>query len=187
MTQDTDKDWLRGGWMQTYTGRKFYPADPQPDMIDIRDIAHALSHVARFAGHTDEFFSVGQHSYMMSLRFVDPKLSLEALLHDATEAYLGDVPSPLKALLPDYKVLEKKLDAVIREKFGLPPEMSPTVKDRDVEALFWELHYLMGPAPADVKLAPVMGGHASLDIPNWKPKKIEEMFLKRYRDLRGRI
>jgi hypothetical protein len=85
----------RGDWMQTFTGRAFYPLDPRPEDIDPVDIAHALSLICRYGGHSSRFYSVAEHCVLMS-HAVAPEHALWALLHDATEAYLGDMIRPLK-------------------------------------------------------------------------------------------
>ena len=78
-----------------------------------------------------EFLLRAQHSVYVS-QIVPPEYVFEALLHDATGPYMGDIPSPLKAMLPDYKAIEKRVDAVIREKFGLPPVMTIDVHHADL-------------------------------------------------------
>jgi len=82
-------------WIQTISGRKFPLAEPDPNQIDIEDIAHALSMLCRFNGHCTQFYSVAEHSMHVSHE-ISNDLALAGLLHDAAEAYLGDVPSPLK-------------------------------------------------------------------------------------------
>src|SRR5690349_636686 len=110
--------WLRGSWMQTFTGRQFYPLDPRLDEIDPLDIAHALSMICRYGGHTKHFYSVAEHCLLMS-HAVAPEYALWALLHDATEAYVGDMVRPLKHHMPDYRQIEDNLMEVIAERFGL--------------------------------------------------------------------
>lgn len=121
-------------FIQTLSGKHFNYNDIQEDAIVIEDIATALSHICRFAGHLPEFYSVGQHSVLVS-HLVPQEFALEALLHDAAEAYMQDIPAPLKRLLPDYQVIEARVDAAIRKKFALPAEQHPTVKYADLVML----------------------------------------------------
>lgn len=133
-------------WIETASGLKYHFLDPQPDEIDIQDIAFALSNKARFSGHT-QFYSVAEHSVAVAYRL--PKhLRLAGLLHDAAEAYLGDIPSPLKAVLPDYRALEKLNEVAIASKFDVNLK-HPDVKDADRRALFTEAHYLIPSKGAD--------------------------------------
>ena len=124
-------------FMQTFTARTIDLKNPDPDQIDIMDIAHGLSHVCRFAGQAKFFYSVAQHSVHVAEMCLDQH-ALVGLLHDATEAYLGDVPSPVKHLCPDYKRLEKKLWGAIAEKFDLPKTIPKAVKDVDLRMLATE-------------------------------------------------
>ena len=96
------------GWFLTSTGRRFVPQLPAASKIDIEDIAHALSQLCRFGGHCCEFYSVAQHSVIVSLN-VPPEHRFAALMHDAAEAYLGDVIQPIKRLLPEYKAMESEV------------------------------------------------------------------------------
>ena len=129
----------KGGWICTYTGKRFYPLDPRLEEIDINDIIHALSNLSRFAGHATSFYSVAQHCVLVSL-VCDPQDALWGLLHDASEAYLIDVPSPLKKC-PEfdfYRVAEKGLMDVICDKFGLSHDEPPSVKLADKKVLATE-------------------------------------------------
>ena len=105
-------------YIATSTGKHIDFVNITPDQICIEDIARGLSNECRFAGQLESFYSVAQHSVYVS-QIVPPEYALEALLHDAAEAYIKDIPSPLKAMLPDYKAMEKHIEAAIREKFGL--------------------------------------------------------------------
>jgi len=118
--------------------------NPTPDMIDINDIASALSKICRFGGHPNDFYSVAQHSVIVAS--LGPSyLCKEALLHDAAEAYLGDVIKPLKVILGDrYKELETKFTQVIWEKFDLSFERLAEVKAFDSQAVTLEDAYYMG-------------------------------------------
>ena len=115
-----------GDWMLTYSGRRFYPLDPVPDDIHILDVAHSLSNLCRFTGHCSQFYSVAQHSVLVSLN-VPKGLEMWGLLHDAHEAYIGDIGRPLKRSLmayPETRALltwtVKLLDWAIAKRFGLP-------------------------------------------------------------------
>lgn len=135
-------------WIQTSTGRRFYPGDPRAADVDIVDIAHALSQICRFNGHSRLFYSVAEHCVNVCEEVQDPKLKLHALLHDAHEAYIGDVTSPVKRLpeMRQYKLLEQRLWAVIAERFGLSLTWPPEVKRADLQLLadeagaFWDWH-----------------------------------------------
>jgi 5'-deoxynucleotidase YfbR-like HD superfamily hydrolase len=126
----------RGATITLHSGGYFDFIDPQPDMIRIDDIAWGLSNCCRFSGQCLEFYSVAQHSvYVSRLLFESPKDNLDAfagLMHDAAEAYTGDMVSPLKQLCPDFKLIEKRIEAAVMARFGLPAAMSPAVKLADI-------------------------------------------------------
>lgn len=122
----------RGEWMQTYTKRRFFPLDPRSEDIEIMDIAHHLSNICRFTGATLTHYSVAQHSVMVS-RLVKPKLALFGLLHDAPEAYIGDIGRPLKVCLKKLfgdalKDLDDNIEKCIFDKYGIK---DLTQQDRD--------------------------------------------------------
>lgn len=157
-------------WMLTATGKQFDPVDPQPDMIDLVDIAHGLAHECRFAGQCRFFYSVAQHSVLVS-QAVPPEHAWEALLHDASEAYIKDIPSPVKRLLPDYRALEARIEAAIRARFGLPAAKSDDVARADLVLLATERRDLMiaggspwaclhGVTPLDKRIRAIHAGHA---------------------------
>jgi len=108
-------------WFTTFTGKKFYPFSPRIEDIDIVDIAHALSLVCRFGGHLPEHYSVAQHSVLVSY-LVPTELSLEGLIHDAAEAYIGDIIRPIKKH-PQFKCflddIEMTIESLIDIKFNL--------------------------------------------------------------------
>ena len=116
--------------IRTYTGKYINVFEPTLEMIDIVDIAHALSHVPRFGGHTANFYSVAQHSIAVSMK-LPPEQQLAGLLHDATEAYLCDMPSPIKNRMPEYKKIEDKLMVAIARKFGITYPFMQVLKDAD--------------------------------------------------------
>lgn len=131
--------------IQTRDGHYFNLLEPSVAAVSIDGIAHALSNLCRFTGHVREFYSVAQHSLMVSL-IVPESMAREGLLHDAQEAYIGDVSTPLKRLLPRYKEIEKNLEGVIAEKFGLDwsPEALSQVKRADAIMLATERRDLLG-------------------------------------------
>jgi hypothetical protein len=147
----------RGDWMQTATGGQFWPLDPRPDEVRIEDIAHALSMQCRFAGHCRAFYSVAEHSVRVA-RLVESwraraEVVMQALLHDAAEAYVGDMVRPLKWSLPSYRAAEDRVFAAIAQAFGLSSnEKWSAVRIADEVLLATEARDLMLPAPADWRL-----------------------------------
>lgn len=170
----------KGAWIQTYTGIQFWPMDPRPEEIDIRDIAHALSMLCRFNGHCQSFYSVAEHCVHVS-SIVAPENQLWGLLHDAAEAYLSDIPRPIKQVLPDFKRFEDHLLTVIAKRFSLPVNIPEGVHQADNVLLATEKNSIMGEEPA-----PWMDLPDSLDpamIQCLVPGEAEVFFLERYREL----
>lgn len=177
-------DEVRGDWIRTFTGKKFYPLDPRPEDIDIEDIAHALSNLCRFAGHSKEFYSVAQHSCLVAMA-LPPELAIYGILHDASEAYIVDIPSPLKRYLPGYKEIENKIMGVIYEKFGLDPNVPPIVKEMDERILVNEMKALL-PTMEDCNFKYPEGAFfhglgAEIVWDPWYRDKVKEYFLQDYR------
>ena len=171
-------------YVLTYTGRKLDLFMPDPESIDIMDIAVALSRECRFSGQSRRFYSVAQHSVHAS-GIVSPEFALEALLHDGTEAYLRDLSSPLKSLLPDYQLIEKGLDEAIRSKFSLPRTLSPEVRRADLVMLATERRDLM--APDDGPGWAVLNGVDPLPetLPEWESRIAFNHFFARFIELFG--
>lgn len=174
----------------TYTGRHFDPLYPQADLICIEDVAHALSLICRGNGHVKSFFSVGQHCILCareaSARGYSSRLSLAALLHDASECYMSDVPSPFKKSLTDYLKQEEKLLEVIYIKYlgsALSMEEEMKLKSIDNDLLWYDLKYLLGETPAEPE--PVI--HISVDYTVPPFKTVEEEYLKLFRQLSSQI
>lgn len=138
-------------WIQTYTGKQFFPFDPRTGDIDIRDIAHSLSNLCRFNGHCRSFYSVADHSVRVS-RIVDDDLALWGLLHDAAEAYLSDIPRPIKASIPEFDAMERKLLRSVVGCFDLAWPMPEEVRKADDVLLVTEARDLMEPPPASWEL-----------------------------------
>lgn len=174
-----------GPYIQTVSGRRFNPLEPEPGEIDIGDIARALSHQCRFGGHSHVFYSVANHSCLaadlVAERGGDAEAQLWALLHDATEAYLVDLPHPLKhrsELGRLYAEAEDRLQAAICERFGLPLEPPALLKEVDrallaterqaVSQVAWHWPELDGVEPLDLEIDP------------WPPDRARDELLARY-------
>lgn len=162
-------------WMQTYTRRHIVLSKIGPLDIDLRDIAHALSMQCRFNGHSKKFYSIAEHSILMH-NLVRPEYALEALLHDAVEAYIGDIITPLKHYIPEIKTIERRIDRVIRSTFNLPSFISPEVKAADLFMLATESEYVMSGQVQDWELHVTPLARVKFNF--WTPKKVERIFLR---------
>lgn len=141
----------------THSGRRVHLLEPRVEDIDLADIAHHLSRIGRFTGAGDEITTVAQHCVHVS-NLCPPELAAWGLLHDASEAYLNDVSSPLKALLSEYRRLEALWQDVISQRFGVPIERA--VKPYDTQSMLTE-KYHNGPRG--------MTDHEFLGVPDTTP------------------
>lgn len=132
-----------GDWIQTFSGGQFWPLDPRAEEVELTDIAHQLAKICRFGGATEAFYSVAEHSLRVA-DLVPPELRLQALLHDAAEAYCGDVVRPLKRNLVGFDAVEARIARVIGERFGVDlVALHPLVKQADNEMLAVEFRDLL--------------------------------------------
>lgn len=163
----------RGPAFQTVSGTLFFILDPKPEDVSIYDIAHNLSMQCRYNGALPQFYSVAQHcvyvAEYMEARGIRNRRCLKALLHDSHEAYIGDIVTPLKVVLPDYQQIEQKIDNAIFDKFDVPRGFDKMIKEADKAVFATEVRDLRGehgyiPYPAapkimepipDIKIEPV--------------------------------
>lgn len=170
----------KGDWFQTYSGVKFYPYDPNPEDVKLEDIAHHLSLMCRFNGGTKVFYSVAQHSVLVSQQ-VAPQFALWGLLHDAGEAYVGDMVRPLKLGMRQFREVEALVMEAVALRFGLSLPEPFEVKDADVVLLYTERRDMLKvqrfwSLSDQVKLLPNI-------LEAWSPREAEALFLKRYHQL----
>jgi hypothetical protein len=154
--------------------------DPHVDRFSLQVMSQALSNTCRYGGHCSRFYSVAEHSVHVS-RIVPPEFAVEGLLHDAHEAFVGDMPTPLKALCHDFRRIESFVDEEMRARWGLPLEVSDAVKRADIAMLECERVQLF-------RRWDDWGIHGGIDIPDikldcWLPQDAREQFLIRAEEL----
>jgi hypothetical protein len=158
-------------FIQTFSGRKFFPFNPKVDDIDIEDVAHALSNTCRYSGHCKKFYSVAQHSYLVSFK-CNPENAMWGLLHDGAECYSGgDIPTPIKHFVPEMQNIEKGILKLLSTKFDLTYPIPQDVHEADKSMFLIEWSNLM--TQKETKDEFVI----------WSPKKAKKMFLQRYYEI----
>ena len=182
--------------IQLHSGRVFDFENPTPEMVRVQDIAYALAGLARFTGHARRShqgfpYTVAQHSVLVS-RLVDPQYALEGLLHDAHEAYVQDLNSPCKKMVPEYKDFESRIEEVVRCAFRLPRLQTQAVKEADLDALWQEVQRLMPDHKAPLwdwirgRRRPMLVGDPSKAdewLEPWPHNVAHGRFIERYREL----
>lgn len=170
-------------YISTYLGNRFYLLNPRIDDVVIEDIAHGLAYQCRFNGQTRTFYSVAQHSIIVA-ELVPAEQRLAALLHDAAEAYLGDMVKPLKLLLPEFSSIEFQVSSIIATKFGLPGFDFPEIKRADLIALATEKRDLM---PYSTESWESLRGINPLSqiIEPMSPEEAKSVFLAAFKRLSG--
>lgn len=178
--------------IQTHTGKFIDVFNPKPEQIDIEDIAHGLAHTCRFAGMTKRFYSVGTHSVMVARMLYsnhdDALVAMYGLLHDASEAYIGDMPRPIKVAMPEYQQLEKTLQNAIYSALGLdamPPEIYKLVKEVDNQMLLTEKRQLLE-VQSDRWDETGLGRPYFGFLPDWE-YNAKSNFLMTYDKLKGKL
>lgn len=172
------------GYIRTVTGIKFFPLSPSPGDVRIEDIAHALSHQCRWAGHVKTHYSVALHSIHVSM-MVHKEVALCALCHDAAEAYMCDLPKPVKEGMPEFARYEEQLMTVIAEALGFQWPMTQELKQADAAALYLESQYFFSFDRDIPKIDPPR--HCNWNFPivcSAKPSQVEEWFLQEFHRLK---
>ena len=175
-------------YITTYTGQHFEPTNPNPELIRIEDIAHALSMLCRGNGHVKTFWSVGQHCICCAreaaARGLSNRMVLACLLHDASECYMSDVPTPFKNELPEYQEQEEHLLSMIYEKFlgsDLTEEEQKVLKEIDHAMLWYDLEHLLG----ETQYGEIPELHIELDYTVHSFSEVEEEYLALYEKYSG--
>lgn len=182
----SDDEAVRRSFLRTYTGRNVFPLNMYATDIVIEDIAHALSNICRYNGHCSKLYSVGQHSVLMARylleKYRNQKLALSGLLHDGPEAYIGDMPTPLKRLFPEFVIAEDRIVAVMEARFKLDyPLDCPEIKEADMRLLATEARDLMGDPQDWSSLSGLEPFKESIEC--WAPDLTKFLFLEMYNSL----
>lgn len=169
---------LHGPVIQLADGSYFDLDMPVATPLRIEVIAHSLANQCRYTGHCNRFYSVAQHSVLVS-QIVPPELALTGLLHDAAEAVLGDVARPLKQMLPEFKELEDRIEGIIFHQWGIPQPLPQEVKDADMVMLATERRDLM--EEQQTEWGPTVGYEPLAEtIMPWSPGEARWRFWDRY-------
>lgn len=174
--------------IRTRSGSFLSFENPNPDDIHLEDIAVALSRAPRFNGHTGPFYSVAQHSVFVA-RLMPPEHQLKGLLHDGSEGYLADVPTPAKRLMPDYYALESKVMAAIARRFGLEEgfQNHEEVVKADRAMLFMERDQMIDDTISWSNEEDHPGTSLTELFPMWRPWTPEEAASSFYNNVLARI
>lgn len=173
------------GTVGLINGDRLNLLDPDPDKIHITHIAAALSKLCRFGGQCFNFYSVGEHSYhVSSIYYNDIELALAGLLHDSSEAYMQDIVTPLKSLLPKYNQLEKRLQKVIFKKYNIDLTLLNNIHaNADHYAAYVEGRILTS---CEWPTSIVIPDEYMFDVQCWNPKEVESLFLNKFYSLMQR-
>lgn len=168
-------------WILTYSGRRFDLLEPTAAMISPADISHALARICRFNGHSRTHYSVAQHSCIVA-DLVPQADQLAALLHDATEAYVGDMVRPLKDVMPEYREIEHRIWLAVCDRFLIDPILPASVKHADLVALATERRDLMPQQQAEWLCLTGIKPHADKIRP-WSAEEAGIHYFRRLMDL----
>lgn len=183
---ETDRSKMNDGlcWNLTISGRRYYPSRPNVDVICIEDIAWSLAHQCRYAGHTEYFYSVAQHSVYVSMA-CPQEHALWGLLHDAAEAYIQDLTLCLKLALPGYREIEERWERSIASRFELPWPRPAVVKHADLQVYAAECRDVRPSSLKTFQQKTEIEPPQGLFIEQWSVRKARDMFLERFFALIG--
>lgn len=169
-------------FIQTFKGLEMNVFKPKKKNIEIEDIAHALSHICRFAGHTNKFYSVAQHSILCAVMAMgrEPVFMLKVLLHDAAEAYIGDLASPIKTKIKYYKKIDNNLSSVIFRKFGLTISSKDKADIKKIDNVAVQIEWFQY-----MVKKPLV--HQPLPVFDYDIKKSKEMFIYLFKHINSII
>lgn len=169
------------GLVNTISGKVLDIFNPLDQQIDIDDIAHALSLICRYCGHVNQFYSVAQHCVIVS-QYVKPRYAIEALLHDATEAYMGDMISPIKKIIHAFSSIEDTLARAIYRRFGVRSSKTShaNIKKIDTKALITEMRDLTNRRPSYTSSEVL-----PLTVEPLPPNAAKQLYLQRFKELQG--
>ena len=176
---------VEDGWMETYTGQQFhFKGEIDPEEIHIWDIAHALSLLCRYNGHTIKFYSVAEHSVIIALYLkalgYDDRIALTGLMHETSETYIGDLARPVKEVMPDFKAMEERIDIAVAKRFGTIWPFPQIVKELDTRILVDERVQVMNASNN------IWGTDAieplGVTIESWSPRLAESEFIETFRN-----
>lgn len=171
------------GWIATATGIRFNVLEPRAEDVSIHDIAHALSNQCRYGGHFKRLYSVAEHCVHVA-RLAPPDRKIEALLHDGSEAYLLDIPRPIKKAMPEYRAIEDRLMTVIGDRFGFSWPVSAEVTEIDNRILYDEV--LQGMVPPPNIPWGIPGEPLGISLEFWTPARAKASFLDAFRYYGGK-
>lgn len=171
-------------WISLLSGEQFNYNRPEESGVTLDDLASALSNICRFSGHLPQFYSVAQHLVNTS-RIVPHEFAFDALMHDTSEAFTNDLPTPLKWALPIFKELEVKIESAMAKKFGFNYPYAPEIKKADTEMLILEKLYVKMDNRVWPHYEGIVVDHLVdlVDLKGWQPCRAKREFLERYEEL----
>ncbi len=182
-----DEEGRRGFWMQTWSGRKYWPLDPRPEDVVIEDVANMLAGIARYNAATigPNIYTVAEHSYWVSV-VVPAEHAFYGLMHDAAEAYCGDMIRPLRKVMPEFNKIIELNEIAVCDRFGMDHEVPEEVVEADCRIVSDERVGLMAHMDVPDELWGNKWKGYGLAFTPWGRERAATMFLGRFYQLLGR-